>query len=327
MAIHTPLADAFRAISETLSRSQYELVHASAAVADSDEWALAGAPTAAHHLAAIADVEVCTAREWIRVGRRVRGLPGIDRAFADGRISYAKARALTRFATVTNETELLDLAMRHPAGQLNRALAFWVTRNSTPEQLEAHQRRHRSVTWRTEADGMVVFTLRLPPHIAATLISLLTTLVMRSRPRADASGAWPSLAQQHADALETALTDGIGALQTEIVLHVRGDGCTTDDGTPIPDTVIERIAPGAFLRVLIHDAERRPINASGRQRHPTARQKRVVKERDRVCIDCGSPHLLEYDHDPAYEHTGHTNVDELKLRCAPCHHTRHEQAA
>ena len=79
----------------------------------------------------------------------------------------------------------------------------------------------------------------------------------------------------------------------------------------------------ARLRAMIHDAEGRPINASAARRHPTTRQKRVVKERDGACVDCGRTDLLEYDHVPAYEATGHTVVDELELRCAPCHHRRH----
>jgi 5-methylcytosine-specific restriction endonuclease McrA len=86
---------------------------------------------------------------------------------------------------------------------------------------------------------------------------------------------------------------------------------------------VERIAPRSFLRALIHDAEGRPINASGRQRHPTARQKRVVRERDRACVDCGSTEFLEYDHDPPYEVTKHTVVAELKPLCWNCHHRRH----
>ncbi len=44
---------------------------------------------------------------------------------------------------------------------------------------------------------------------------------------------------------------------------------------------VERMAPEAFLRVLIHDAEGRPINASSRRRHPSVRQKRVIEERGR----------------------------------------------
>jgi hypothetical protein len=110
----------------------------------------------------------------------------------------------------------------------------------------------------------------------------------------------------------------------EVVMHVRADGCSLDDGTPITGSVVERIAPTAFLRALIHDANSRPINASGRQRHPTARQKRVVKERDRCCVDCGSTEFLESDHDPPYEQSRRTVVDELKLRCRNCHRARHD---
>ena len=171
-------------------------------------------------------------------------------------------------------------------------------------------------------------TLRHPRHfrarpLAALLITLLTTIVLRAKPSTDASGTYPTLAQQHTDALETALTAGIGSIDTELILHIRGDGATTNDGTPIADTVIARIAPTAFLRVMIHDADSRPINASGRHRHPTKRQKLVVKERDQVCIDCGRGDLLEYDHVPAYQTTGRTIINELQLRCAPCHHHRH----
>jgi hypothetical protein len=119
---------------------------------------------------------------------------------------------------------------------------------------------------------------------------------------------------------------GGGALvDTEVVLHVRGDGCTLDDGTPIAGSVVERIAPASFISVLIHDAERRPVNASGRHRHPTRRQKRVVHERDRGCVDCGSTELLQHDHVPDYTITKHTLVDELEERCWPCHRARHAQ--
>ena len=138
---------------------------------------------------------------------------------------------------------------------------------------------------------------------------------------------WPTIPQQRADALLEIVAGGGAQVITEIVMHVRADGCSLDDGTPIADSVVERIAPEAFLRVLIHDAERRPINASGRQRHPTARQKRVVKERDRRCVHCGSTDFLQADHEPDYDQTRHTIVAETKLRCWTCHRERHERLA
>ncbi len=48
-----------------------------------------------------------------------------------------------------------------------------------------------------------------------------------------------------------------------------------------------------------------------------------MRARDRGCVDCGSTDLLRYDHVPDYEQSRHTVVDELELRCAPCHHKRH----
>ena len=40
--------------------------------ADSGEWMTTGTSAAAHWIAAVADIEVCTAREWIRVGKWLR---------------------------------------------------------------------------------------------------------------------------------------------------------------------------------------------------------------------------------------------------------------
>jgi len=49
---------------------------------------------------------------------------------------------------------------------------------------------------------------------------------MRTKPAKDAADAWPTVAQQHADALEALVTEGAGTIDTEVVLHVRGDGNT-----------------------------------------------------------------------------------------------------
>jgi hypothetical protein len=310
-------------LARALHQDQYQLVVTAAAFADSGEWVLDGASSAGAWLAAIADVEAATAREWIRIGRLLHDLPTIATQFEDGRLSYAKVRTLTRVATPDNEAELAELAEPVPASSLGHVLAAWQNRTHSGAEMDRYQQQQRSLRWRTDPDGMVTFTLRLPPQLAATFIAVLTAILWRAKATRNADGSWPSLAQQHADALATLLTDGTGTIDTEIVLHVRGDGANCDDGTPITDTVMTELAPTAFLRALIHDTGGRPINASHRQRHPNARQKRVVKERDRACVDCGRHAMLEYDHDPPYHETRHTVTDELQLRCAPCHRQRH----
>ncbi len=266
------------------------------------------AASAAHWIAAVADIEVCTAREWIRVGRRLRVLPVIADLFDADELSYSKVRTLSRIATPENEQQLAAIAADVPTGALPRAIAAWLHRTSNDAELERHQHEQRSVTWRNEPDGLVTFTARLPPLIAGVLISQLTTRVMSTRPNTTTPiEQWPSLAQQHADALAHLLHEGAGAVTTEVIVHVRRDGATLDDGTALPMSAVERIAPEAFIRALIHDADSRPINASAKRRHPSTRQKRVVKERDRSCVDCGATTLLEYDHVPDFATAGHTS--------------------
>lgn len=90
-------------------------------------------------------------------------------------------------------------------GQLPRAIAAWVRRTSESATLERCQHRQRSLSWRAEPDRMVTFTARLPPLLAGVLIARLTTTLMTSEKRADSLANWPTLAQQHADELETLL--------------------------------------------------------------------------------------------------------------------------
>ncbi len=311
------------------SRSLHELVTAAAEFADSGEWLADGSPTPAAWLANAAGVEACTARDWIRVGRSLRCLDASAAAFANGEISYAKVRALTRFATTDNEAELLELAKQHPASELNRLLAAWIAGNSEPEELETHQHRSRSITSRVEPDGMTTFTMKLTPLQAGILSAHINRRIMTTRAAKEPDGTWPTVAQQSADALTSILTEQHGGIATEVIVHVRADGNTLDDGTPIADTVVQRIAPTSFIRALIHDIDGKPIDATNKRRHPTTRQKRVVNERYRnQCVDCGRRQLLQYDHTPPFEQTRHTQTNELTLRCAPCHQrtTRLSQA-
>ena len=324
------IRDEIVAVGRHWSTAQHRLVELVVALDDSGQWETDGAPTCAHWVADALDIEVCTAREWLRIGRKLDRLSTVNAAFVDGRLSYSKVRTLTRVASPENEVELEAIAERVPAGRLPHAIADWLTRHETPEETDARQHAARSMSWRVDPDGMVAGFFRLPPADAQVLTRTIDAEIVRSRPRADASAdaweRWPSIAQQRADALVRRLTTGGSRLVTELVVHLRGDGCTFDDGTPIAGTFVERIAPSSFFRALIHDAESRPINASGRQRHPTKRQQRVVAAKDRVCVDCGATEFLQFDHDPPFEVSGRTFVDELTYRCWPCHRRRHAAA-
>jgi hypothetical protein len=314
-----------------MSASQYRLIHLVVQLDESGEWAADGSPTCAHWLADALDVDTSTAREWLRVGKKLTELSMVDSMFEQGRLTYSKVRAVTRVAKPETQGELCELAESVPARWFTIALAKWQEQRETPEETVARQEALRTLSWRIDADGMIAGSFRLPPVVGGALTTGVDAMVRSYPPgaSADASSSgipkWPSLRQQRADALVALVKRGGLNVATEIVMHVRGDGCTLDDGTPIAGSLVERIAPQAYLRALIHDAESRPINASGRHRHPTARQRRVVHERDRGCVDCGSTALLDYDHVPPFEVTQRTVVDELQTRCVMCHHARHQR--
>src|SRR5262249_57329976 len=103
--------------------SQHRLARLVGALDASGEWAGDGAATCAHWVARALDVEISTARDWLRVGHALARLPLIDDAFAERRLSYSKVRTLTRVATDDNEAELAALAQNVPAGRLTHALA------------------------------------------------------------------------------------------------------------------------------------------------------------------------------------------------------------
>ena len=302
-----------------------QLLAALAPFDDSGEWARTGHRTCAHWVAERLRVHVGTAREWLRIARSLVRLPEVAKAYAEGALSYASVRTLTRIAVdhVERQAELIQLVQDLPCDDVAAVLAGWCGDNEDPETSEERQRR-RTGYWRTvEPDGMGRIVLRAP---MLAIQAVHAAVDQRVRQKIVPAGDRSSLARQRALALVDLLTNGTGAkVDTELVLHVRADGCSLDDGTPIAGHAVASLVPTAMIRALIHDVDGKPIDATNTRRHPTPRQKALVDEQQPRCIDCGSTDLLEYDHDPPFAATGHTVTSELGHRCAPCHRERHER--
>ena len=395
------------ALGGEINANQYRLVRLAARYDSELDWHQQGFASASLAIAQALDLHTSTAREWIRVGHALDGLPLIDAAFAGNSLSYAKVRILTRWADAGSEAELLELAGEHSANRLTTHIAKHLATTETEQDRDQRLHDQRSMTHHTNADGMIVIRLVLPPAIGKTVIHTVETVVhnvaatpideapdespqpsspapvpepdapevvvsggasadaprsrtvkysaTRRRPNASADASvchssmrdqlrelkrrWhtgtdepfiPTLAQQRADAFTLLFMGKDVSVTTEIILHVRGDGATFDDGTPITESAVIQQLDDAFIRLMLHDPNRRPIDATNRLRHPTTRQKRVVMEtHNHECVDCGTTDFLELDHDPPYHQTQHTVTTELVPRCAPCHraHHRHDNLA
>lgn len=65
-------------------------------------------------------LDLRTAREHLRVARRLSDLPHLQAAFEAGRLSYSKVRAISRVAVPENEADLVEGALHATASQIDR---------------------------------------------------------------------------------------------------------------------------------------------------------------------------------------------------------------
>ena len=88
-------------------------------------WHGYGITSCAHWLAWQCGLSPGAAREHVRVARALESLPLLGTAFAEGRLSYSKVRALTRIAEPDSEASLLELALELTASQVERTVRQW----------------------------------------------------------------------------------------------------------------------------------------------------------------------------------------------------------
>ena len=111
-----------------------------------------------------------SAREHVRVARRLPELPEIRAAFARGALSFSKVRALTRIAEPDSEEDLLKLARHATAAQLERIVR--ATRRATAAEADESY-RESFLTWAWDDHGCLCFSGRLPAEDGAQFLRAL----------------------------------------------------------------------------------------------------------------------------------------------------------
>lgn len=290
-------------------------------------WVLKGATSCAVWWADVCGIELNTSREQLRVARSLCALPQLDAALASGRLSYAKIRVISRYANEDNVDELIAMAETCPAGRLGVLIAAWQQSRQSNEAISAAQYGARSMSWRTEPDGMITFIARLRPAEAGAVQAAIEAIVMRANA---AHGA--TLPQLRADALHILSAKGGNAVQTEVVVNVSvsEDGslaAALEDGTPLPEPQLNEILCESTIRALLHDSEGRPIDASPLRKAPTTRQMRLLAARDKCCQyeGCSARSFLHAHHVIHRGRGGKTVLVNLILLCSFHHRMIHEE--
>ncbi len=313
-----------------------------------DGWEGSGFVSTATWLAWRIQISSSTAREHVRVARALGGLQLIDEAFAAGKLSYSKVRAITRAATPETEQAFLDIAMHATAAEIERLTAAYRRARIDPAQPNADMRRfaRRSET----RSGMVRIDIQLPPEQANVVWeAMLAALdVGRSEPEsasAEASASAELRRELDPDVMEAERADALVSVAQAYLEHEQprtlgsgyelvmmstpeqlehapgGVGGFLRDGTPVPQHIARMLACDC-TRVDVTTNESGEILDVGRARRtiPSAIG-RALWLRDGGCRvpGCGRKRHLHGHHIEAWADGGKTSKSNLMLLC-PSHH-------
>jgi len=259
-----------------------------------ESWREWGCTSMVHWLSWKCALGIVAARDHVRVGRALEELPRIREAFAEGRLSYSKVRALTRVATPDREARLMEFATLATAAQLERTVrAFQKTRtDAETEQARLDRRRLRFFD---EGDGTWALDARIGRELRELrdLLRLALDRALEEVPR----GEDDSAEARRVDALElivrTFLAGRADRVPTEVVVQVDADAIAQEPASPY----VERMLCDGGVRV---DVRRGDAHIVGRRSRtiPVA-LRRVIDRRDHgTCRfpGCTNTRLVDVHH-------------------------------
>ena len=303
-------------------------------------WAGWGVRSCAEWVAWQCALTTRSAREHVRVARRLEELPRIHEEFASGHLSYSKVRALTRVAEPDTEEDLIELARHATASQLERVVRG--LRHVTAAEAEEQQADRYLVTW-WEEDGSLSIRAQLPPEDGAAFLKGLDAAHDRLReqrdeesgsgePPAESGSAEPPIPthQTHADALVELARGGTGY---DVVVHVDADTLShdvrgqvrIDDGPALAPETARRLACDSSVIPIIERAGG-ALSVGRKTRAVPPGLRRAVETRDGGCRFPGCEHrrFLDAHHLVHWAHGGETSKSNLIMLCRHHHRLAHE---
>ena len=135
-------------------------------------WKAGGHRSCAHWLHFRTGIDLGACREKVRVARALEGLPETRASMGRGELSFSKVRALTRVATEETERELLPIARKLTAGELERVIRSWSEVDRGRDEAEVERRRHAHRYLAVAPDGAGMYVVRgcLTPEVGALLM-------------------------------------------------------------------------------------------------------------------------------------------------------------
>jgi len=186
----TPLEQQITELWGHITAATHRFLELVARFDESGVWAAGGLTSSAHWLNLYCGIGMVAAREKVRVARAIQGLPEINAAFREGKVSYSKVRAMTRVATPENESILLDIARNGTATHVERTVKAYrrVERIEDAEAAaEAQRDRYLDFRWDDDERHLVIHG-RLPAEVGELVRAAIETAM-------DLGDLWPGPVQ------------------------------------------------------------------------------------------------------------------------------------
>jgi hypothetical protein len=306
-----------------------------------EAWASWGCKSCSHWLSWQCAISLRAAREHVRVAGALTALPAITDEFANGRLSYSQARALTRVADPENERELLAMARHATAAQLDKLVRGYLKATEVRDQArDAYD--SRELTWWHEDDGSLVIYARMPADAGALVLEAIETVVDKQceddRTSTEDCSAEPTPRRaRRADALvELARPDRDSDLLSgdfHVVVDVDLDTLIADApgvcrlacGTVLAPETARRLACDQPVIARHGDADD-SVRAGRRTRFASRRLNRLLDRRDGGCRFPGCTHrrYMHTHHIVHWAHGGATEASNLVRLCSHHHRLVHE---
>jgi hypothetical protein len=293
------------------------------------------------------------ARELVRVGQALEGLPELRERFASGTISYDKVRALTRvmdpaLMSKRDEETWLVMAEYLSASQLiSVCRAYRRAMEAADPDRDEKQHARRGVTTQWQDDGMLRLIALLPPDEGKAVMGALDAVSGRKPKQEDTtpkvaddpSQLWPA---KRADALVEICAHAVATpdlmkdpSSRMLVVHVdvgvltgqNPDGrCHIEGGPHISAELARRLGCDCEI-VTITERDGLPIDVGRATRAISNRLNEARISRDRTCRfpGCNVPaRRTEAHHIIPWYLDGPTDLKNLASLCVYHHHRRHD---
>jgi Domain of unknown function (DUF222) len=331
------------------SRLESFVTEATSAFEAKELWAAEGAKSAASWISSRCRLPRVAALRRVRLGRTLRHLPVVAKAWRDGEIGEDAAKAIasarrhrTEAAMARDEEMLVAQAKELGFEDFARVLAYWkqLADPDGAEASEEEKKASRTVYLTSSFNGMWLGQMTLDPINGAIVSGELNRLehdlfeadCAQAKERLGRTARIDELTrtsgQRRADALvematrsRTAPAEGIRPLPLFSVLvgyeTLRGRICELENGTVLHPGALEPWMDSAYFERAIFSLGTR-IDVSVRSRLFTGGVRRAIELRDRICTHphCYEPaETCQVDHIETYAAGGLTTQENGRLLC------------